>query len=129
MKKIVATAALMLAAWAGPAIACDTCDAKTKTAQHAPMPHAPFPPGMDANHDGKVSLKEHQAFMDGMFRKVDANRDGYITPEEMDAFARKQMEQAMKDMKAKLPPAPPKCVQDGNCSQPGKAKAERAARK
>jgi Ca2+-binding EF-hand superfamily protein len=40
---------------------------------------------MDANHDGKVSLAEVNAFADAIFVRFDTNKDGTISPEERQA--------------------------------------------
>jgi hypothetical protein len=40
---------------------------------------------MDANHDGKVSLAEVQAFATAIFDRFDTNKDGTISPEERQA--------------------------------------------
>jgi hypothetical protein len=40
---------------------------------------------MDANHDGKVSLAEAQAFATRIFDRFDTNKDGTISPEERQA--------------------------------------------
>jgi Ca2+-binding EF-hand superfamily protein len=45
--------------------------------------------GMDANHDGRISAREHEAGAQKMFWAMDANRDGKVTAAEMDAAHRK----------------------------------------
>lgn len=47
---------------------------------------------LDANHDGKISKKEFDAFHNKRFKELDANHDGKITPEEMDAGGDEPME-------------------------------------
>jgi EF hand domain-containing protein len=45
--------------------------------------------GMDADHDSRVSAREHEAATQKMFRTLDANGDGKVTAAEMDAAHRK----------------------------------------
>ena len=39
---------------------------------------------MDANEDGKLSLKETQGPLKNDFKKIDTNEDGFLTKEELE---------------------------------------------
>ena len=52
---------------------------------HDGMGHGGMGGMMDANHDGKVTAKEHAAAASAMFARIDANHDGYVTRAEFDA--------------------------------------------
>lgn len=41
---------------------------------------------MDANHDGRISAREHAAAAQAMFARADANHDGVVTLDEMQAM-------------------------------------------
>ena len=49
---------------------------------------------MDANHDGKVTLEEHDAWVEAkrkaQFEEMDTNHDGVISPEERAAWMKAQ---------------------------------------
>jgi hypothetical protein len=51
---------------------------------------------MDSNHDGSVSMAEHDAYAKSMFEKMDANHDGSVTKAEMDAGMKKMHDDHMK---------------------------------
>ncbi|MDI1253036.1 hypothetical protein [Thermomonas sp.] len=75
-------------------------DDASKQAMHHDTDHDAMKPGgmahdgmgyggmggmMDANHDGKITAKEHAAAASAMFARIDANHDGYVTRAEFDA--------------------------------------------
>jgi Ca2+-binding EF-hand superfamily protein len=45
----------------------------------------------DANHDGKVTKAEMQAYREATFVKLDVNKDGFLTPDELGARAQMAM--------------------------------------
>ena len=43
---------------------------------------------MDADGDGKLSLREFEAAQERIFKAMDSNKDGFVTLEEMQNFMR-----------------------------------------
>ncbi|RMD59806.1 EF-hand domain-containing protein [Candidatus Parcubacteria bacterium] len=92
MKKAIACIALASFALAGSALAGES-DKVDVQAMIPPPGSIQFPPGLDANHDGKVSRKENQRFAEKMFNETDTNHDGYITREEMRQYIIREIKQ------------------------------------
>lgn len=59
-----------------------------------------FPPGLDSDGDGKVTLAEHLAWETESFRKSDLDGDGFITAKEI--VAKKKMAQVEVELRTRL---------------------------
>jgi len=57
---------------------------------------------IDANHDGKVTRAEADAFMKARAAEIDANHDGKVSVDEIKAFIQKQRDERLAERLARM---------------------------